>query len=212
MTILKNLCNRDQPAFACNRNGRIVEWNAHAERLFGHASSDMIGRHCFEVLDGKDVFGNRFCHERCAIRSMIGRRESINLWQVNYRTASSARIDVSVSAVVVNGDTASNCVVVHLLEPAGNPTSTIGVNVPDKSGSSPPLEDAGDADTDPVELTAREQEILRLLSAGRTTAEIVSHLCISPDTVRTHVRNILNKLNAHSRLEAVSVAIRRRLV
>lgn len=212
MSILKNLCNGNQPAFACNRNGRIVDWNDGAERLFGYASPDMIGRHCFEVLDGKDVFGNRFCHERCAIRSMIGRREPINHWQVNYRTASSDRVDVSVSAMVVNGYTVADCVVVHLLEPIGNSASASGSSFTDDPDSSLPLEDAGEAVADPVELTAREREILRLLAAGSTTSEIMSHLCISRNTVRTHVGNILNKMNAHSRLEAVSRAIRRRMV
>ena len=212
MTILKNLCSRNQPAFASNRNGRIVDWNDSAERLLGYASSDMIGRHCFEVLDGKDVFGNRFCHERCAIRRMMDRHETINLWRVNYQTASSDRVDVSVSAIVVNGSTASDPVVVHLLEPIGNSASAIGPNITYKPANSLPREDADEADTDPVELTARELEILRLLAVGSTTPGIASHLSISPDTVRTHVRNILNKMNAHSRLEAVSRAIQRRLI
>jgi len=207
MSILEYHSSRQQAAFACNQNGRIVDWNEGAERFLGHASADMIGRHCFEVLDGRDVFGNRFCHERCAIRSMIRRREPIKHWRLNYRTASAGRIDVSVSAVVVNGGKPADSIVVHVLEPIGTAGDEFEPSVADK-----PLEDSVDKESDAVKLTARELEILRLMADGSNTSEMVSYLSISADTVRTHIRNILNKLNAHSRLAAVSRAIREHLL
>ncbi len=57
-------------------------------------------------------------------------------------------------------------------------------------------------------LTPREQEVLELLSAAATNDVIAQRLFISVNTVRNHVANIMAKLNAHSRLEAV-VAARR---
>ena len=64
----------------------------------------------------------------------------------------------------------------------------------------------------PLDLTDRELEILGLLSQGMSTGEIVEHLTISVHTVRNHIRTLLGKLGAHSRLEAVSIATRRGLV
>jgi DNA-binding NarL/FixJ family response regulator len=61
-------------------------------------------------------------------------------------------------------------------------------------------------------LTARELEILRALSAGRTTREICDELSIAPNTLRTHVQNITGKLKVHSKLEAVVFALRYGLV
>lgn len=61
-------------------------------------------------------------------------------------------------------------------------------------------------------LTARELEILRALSAGRTTREICQDLAIAPNTLRTHVQNITAKLHVHSKLEAVVFALRHGLV
>jgi DNA-binding NarL/FixJ family response regulator len=55
-------------------------------------------------------------------------------------------------------------------------------------------------------LTAREQEVLRLLSRGADNVAIGRALVISPQTARTHIQNILGKLGAHSRLEAVAIA------
>jgi two-component system nitrate/nitrite response regulator NarL len=55
-------------------------------------------------------------------------------------------------------------------------------------------------------LSARELEVLRAIAAGLGTGEIAAELFISQHTVRNHVRRILTKLDAHSKLEAVVIA------
>ncbi len=62
------------------------------------------------------------------------------------------------------------------------------------------------------DLTAREREILGLIAEGLTNGAIAKRLFISVNTVRNHVQNILAKLDAHSKLEALSVAIRDGLI
>ena len=56
-------------------------------------------------------------------------------------------------------------------------------------------------------LTAREVEILRLVARGKITTEIAKALSISPRTASTHVRNILTKMKAKNRVEAVLKAL-----
>jgi DNA-binding NarL/FixJ family response regulator len=58
------------------------------------------------------------------------------------------------------------------------------------------------------ELTEREREVLQLLSEGMRNEDIARKLFISPQTVQTHVRNLLAKLGVHSKLEAVAFAVR----
>ncbi|HEX6844519.1 MAG TPA: response regulator transcription factor [Actinomycetota bacterium] len=58
------------------------------------------------------------------------------------------------------------------------------------------------------DLTEREREILGLLAKGIRNEDIAKQLYISPQTVQTHVRNILGKLRVHSKLEAVSFAVK----
>jgi two-component system, NarL family, response regulator LiaR len=65
-----------------------------------------------------------------------------------------------------------------------------------------------DAQTLLNDLTDREREILQLLSEGTRNDDIAAKLYISPQTVQTHVRNILGKLRVHSKLEAVAFAVR----
>lgn len=64
----------------------------------------------------------------------------------------------------------------------------------------------------PHDLTAREREILGLIAEGLTNGAIAKRLFISVNTVRNHVQNILAKLDAHSKLEALSIAIRDGLI
>jgi DNA-binding NarL/FixJ family response regulator len=61
------------------------------------------------------------------------------------------------------------------------------------------------------ELTPREWQVLDLLTTGASTADIAVDLVLSPETVLTHVKNILKKLGVHSRRDAILQAERLRL-
>jgi two-component system, NarL family, nitrate/nitrite response regulator NarL len=62
------------------------------------------------------------------------------------------------------------------------------------------------------QLTDREREVLALLVEGLPGEAIARRLGVSRNTVRTHVQNILSKLQVHSRLEAATLAVRHRLL
>ena len=61
-------------------------------------------------------------------------------------------------------------------------------------------------------LTDREMEVLRLVARGMNNRDIAKELFISENTVKNHVRNILEKLQIHSRMEAVMIAVRENLI
>jgi DNA-binding NarL/FixJ family response regulator len=60
-------------------------------------------------------------------------------------------------------------------------------------------------------LTDRELDVLRLVAQGMTNREVADQLYIAENTVKNHVRNILEKLHLHSRMEAVLYAVREKL-
>lgn len=74
------------------------------------------------------------------------------------------------------------------------------------------LSAAPKAASGPSPLTAREQDVLRLLALGRSNRQIGEELFISGKTASVHVSNILAKLGAASRTEAVAVAYREGLI
>ena len=61
-------------------------------------------------------------------------------------------------------------------------------------------------------LTARELEVLKLVARGMSNRDVADQLYISENTVKNHVRNILEKLHLHSRMEAVVYAMREKLL
>jgi DNA-binding NarL/FixJ family response regulator len=72
--------------------------------------------------------------------------------------------------------------------------------------------DRGPQDVPAPRLTEREMQVLKLVARGMNNRDIAKELFISENTVKNHVRNILEKLQIHSRMEAVMVAVREKLI
>lgn len=75
-----------------------------------------------------------------------------------------------------------------------------------------PLSFEYEATEDDIKLSAREVEVLEHLSAGLPYTSIAENLFISPSTVRRHIENIYQKLQVHSKIEAISLAKKKRLI
>ena len=61
-------------------------------------------------------------------------------------------------------------------------------------------------------LTAREQEVLRLVAEGHPTREVANRLCYSERTIKNVIHDVVTKLNARTRSQAVALAVRERLI
>jgi PAS domain S-box-containing protein len=87
--------------------------------------------------------------------------------------------------------------------------ATRGLDGPAESAEEPATESAGGIGPS---LTPREREILSLVAAGGTNEKVAHRLGISTETVQSHVRNAMGKLQAETRTEAVATAIRHALI
>jgi PAS domain S-box-containing protein len=70
--------------------------------------------------------------------------------------------------------------------------------------STAPVESSRGADS---KLTAREREVVRLVALGSTTRQVAADLSLSPDTIRSHVRNAMAKTGAHTRAQLVALVL-----
>lgn len=204
-----------EAAFATDGQGRILGWNRAARDLFGHEADSVVGQRCFQVLEGKDLFGNRFCGPTCPVRQMIRRREPVHTFHAVFRTRRGAAVTARCE-IVVGSLADGRCVVVHLLEPD---EALAALPPPDRAAAG--IVERGEAAARPLEhghpepapeegaaLTHREIEVLRLLNSGAGISDIAAALGISAVTVRNHVQHVLQKLQVHNRLQAVAAARR----
>ena len=186
-----------EPAYAVDRDGTIVAWNPAARRAFGYPAGQAVGRKCWELLQGRDAFGNQYCGRHCPLRSMAIQGQSVNRCRMAFRTAGAEMQRFTVTTLVLF-DT-PDAKLIHLCRKesaTARQASTRGqVSAARRRGAQGVL-------------TRREREVLQYLSDGHTTQEIATQLSISVRTVRNHVEHILHKLDAHSRLEAVAVSRR----
>ena len=194
--------------FATDEEGRIVIWNKAAERLLGHTAARVLGKPCHEILCGLDVYGNRFCDEECSVSKMARRGEPIRRFEVDVRTAAGEVLRATCSMLCLRGPRRSQFTMIHLLQPVASAAAE--APAPAAEPLRAPSAAASVAEHPP--LTARELEVLRHLAGGAGTREIADSLFISVATVRTHLQNILGKLEVHSQVQAVSVALRNRLI
>jgi len=203
-------------AFATDEKGRIAIWNKGAEELLGYRASQVLGKSCHEIICGRDVFGNRFCDRQCSLIFMVERQETVRHFELDVRTESGEILPASVSIIVLPGPRARQYTLVHFLEKVDRhrEASALVRRILTEQHSLPAFNPAV-AQIPPVNspsLTSRELQILRLLAEGASTKGIADSLFISVTTTRNHVQNILRKLDVHSKLEAVSLALRAHLL
>jgi DNA-binding CsgD family transcriptional regulator len=201
--LLDDLRRSPNPAYATDESNRIVAWNRGAERLLGRPAEEALDRECHTLLAGTDIFGNTLCDRECSVLKMVRRNQVVKRFDMNLSHAASHAVRVHCAILVVPDGSRSRLFIVHVLEEADqDPERWTSRRTNTPPGRPLPRP------TDPhPRLTRREEEVLRLISDGAGTREIADTLSISLNTVRTHVRNLLHKMHARSRLEAVVRAL-----
>jgi PAS domain S-box-containing protein len=193
-------------AFAIDAEGRIVLWNRAAESMLGYTVHEAVGRRCCDLLMGDDENGNRLCCRGCHVVGLVKMRTPVHSFDMRTRTKTGSAIWVNVSTLRFSRDGAGDGTV-HLLRDVTE-TREILALIRERLAIPAALVPAAPDGT----LTRRELEILHIIATGVNTKDAAERLHVSPATIRNHVQNILGKLGAHSRLEAVAYATRNRLI
>ena len=200
-------------AYAMTVDQTIVFWNAAAERILGYSADDVVGRRCYEVgprngsrgISGECMGG---CPSLRYVRSGLMPAPS----RLNMRCASGELKWVSITPMAVAG-VGDSPLLVHLFEEKssevefGGEQSKVELATCDRTTANESTrvsESLGDASP----LSRRELEVLRLIGRGWDTPRIAEYLGISRHTVSNHIRNLRNKLNVPTKLDAVLAGIR----
>lgn len=206
--LLKDLAGMADGVIAVDSNQRILLWNRAAEKLLGVRAREALGRYCYEVMRGRNELGALLCRQACRTMALAKKGKPIPTRDIFTVTKAGQKVCLNVTHLVPQ-NTSNRVALVHIFRDISRHKAMerfIGQlsNTLARLGSQAPA--ARREPDSEVRLTRREQQVLKLLAAGASTSAIAERLHISRFTVRNHIENILLKLGAHSRLEAVALA------
>jgi PAS domain S-box-containing protein len=205
------LVHSPDPVFVTDRHLNVIFWNLSCEHLFGFPEEEVLGTCCASTLEGCDTYGNRYCSEHCPVTEMAARGDTVRHFALRLRAKDGRVIPVDVSVLHLAVRPPDHFVLAHILKPSDPPARI--AEAPREAPPRPILVAVRESpDARARKLTAREVEVLGMLAAGRSTPEIGGRLHISTLTARNHIQNILEKLEVHSKAEAVAFAFHQHIV
>jgi DNA-binding CsgD family transcriptional regulator len=200
------------PAVATSPDNLVVECNEGFSELVGH--DHPRGRNLQDLLRCRHPNGNRLSRGHIDLHEMALSGEAPAAFEIDIEPAGQPRTRVEVSVVVVfnNGD--DDHTLVYLMRPRLRRRRTDAaldrLVASMETAATAPLEKA--PLKNPPPLTDRQLQVLRLMAAGATAAEMADDLGITPHTVRSHIRSIFEHLAVTRQTEAVARAVRDGLI
>lgn len=206
------LSKTKQAAFGIDSSEHVVYWNLPCEALLGHPARNVLGKHCFDVIGGRDLNGNRYCSRHCPVATQARSGETVHPFTLVMKDAAGAERAFRFRTFAVPAVHPELSVVVHIVAEDDEMSATesaldaISRSAPDArwplAPAAPPI----------LNLTAREKDIILGFAEGLSTNRVAAKLGIAPVTVRNHTQRILLKFRVHSKLAAVVYAYRHRLL
>jgi PAS domain S-box-containing protein len=188
------------PSYASTAAGQIVAWSRAATELLGYDKRQAVGARCWELMRGRDIYGERFCGPNCPVARTVGCEEALRRFALSLQRADGRRIAVHVSGLVLPVHGSSERAVVHVLDRCRCEGVAAEVERGGVPRSTVPRYRA------PADLVWRELKILQLLADGSGTEQIAQRLFMRAGTVRAQVRSMRRTLGERSFAEALSAA------
>jgi PAS domain S-box-containing protein len=194
------------PAFAVDTAGRIRAWNKAAAELFGRSEEEAMSVGCHELFQCSDENGI-ICCKHCVLERAAHENYPVPNFDLRVQTKR-GKLWCNVSTLIATDPTSGARHAIHIVRQVElrkrleqvlsefvRRQITHGWNGgPPVSSTSKPVN---------LRLTSREVEVLRSMATGQSTKAIANQLNISSATVNNHIKHILTKLDAHTRLEAI---------
>lgn len=194
-------------AFAVDDEGRISAWNRAAAELFGPSEREAINIRCHEILqcsDDDQVFG----FEQCVLTRAAQDDRPIANFDLRVQTKAGKQW-CNFSKMIARDPVTGTRQALYIARPRElrkrleqalrEFVRTNTRNGPNGASVTPSFTAAAIN----VHLTSREIEVLKSLAKGKSTKAIANQLNISSATVNNHIKHILTKFDAHTRLEAI---------
>jgi DNA-binding CsgD family transcriptional regulator len=207
------IARSNEATFATDSADRIILWNKKCEALLERPARSVLGKRCYEVIGGLDVYGNIYCHRSCpvAFQAREKPKQPVHRFSLSIEVGGNGlrKFDYSLFAIPSYHPALST--LIHVLRERKK-ESRLERQLAGEAEVREPRWPMATSTGSSVDLTDRETEILRCLARGMSTGSIGNKLCISPTTVRNHVQHILEKLDVHNKLGALVFAYQHKLI
>lgn len=213
--VLDRISRSGDAVFAFDANDLVILWNKGCEALLGYPAYEVLGKRCYDIMCGRDIYGNMYCCRSCPVADQARHHseEPVQRFQLDVATAGGGRKRLAITTFAIPAGKSAPTTLVHVLREPGAKASPLEQELEEavtESGQQPAAARASAGGI--AQLTVREREILRALAQGLATSTIAEQMFISPVTVRNHIARILSKLEVHTKLAAVAFAYRHGLV
>jgi PAS domain S-box-containing protein len=166
---------------------RVVAVNDAAVALYRYTREEMIGTLAGRTVRDDPEAGQAEWEQLLRTNRLYGQRV------IEHPNGSDMRVSYAAHATTVNGRWLALFVTLSArFEPDGRELITA---------------DTAAADMHESKLTDRERQVVRLVALGQGTRRIAADLSVSPETVRSHVRNAMAKTGAHTRAQLVALVL-----
>ncbi len=214
--LLQSLAEMADGVMAADGKQRILLWNRAAEALLGVTAQDALGRHCYQVLRCRDERGAPMCEQGCRTMTLATQGVPLPTSNILTQTTRGQPVWLNVSRLMLPPNRHDRASLIYFFRDVSRQiaveqvlhqlAASLARVCAQGYSSNPGAPDLG------MPLTGRERQVLALLAEGLGTSGLAGKLGISLCTAKNHIRHLLSKLGAHTRLEAVSLASRRNLI
>jgi DNA-binding CsgD family transcriptional regulator len=202
-------------AFVVSLDCQFLAWSWRAQKLFGFSSSEILGRHCYDILPARDGGGQCLCTVNCPMVTAARCGFSTPPTDTQIWAKGGRPVWVRVSPIVLRKPYGTSCaVLVVVTDVSQYKRAELTARLIEShlygatACAAPPAADAvAMLRSSFHELTQREAEVLWEAIAGQDYHEVAKALRMSPTTARNHLQRILAKLGVHSQRQAVLKAM-----
>jgi len=210
--LIRLLDRSADPAFGLTERGYIWSWNRAAEESFGYSASEAVHQPFSTLLQPHGRLGKIVDEEYCRLAVRAG---GVPSFDMQVRSRSGRGIWVNVSVLVFEALRTAPPVIAHLAHDISlaRRREALARRLSEAARRLLTTENHSSERLVPVApLSEQERRILQALANGQKPVSIAQDLSISSQTLRNHLHHINRKLGTHTRLEAVTHTIHRKLI
>ena len=119
--VLDQIAKSDTAVFAFDANDLVILWNKGCEKLLGRSAYQVLGRHCYDIMCGRDMYGNLYCCPNCPITVQAREhpKDPVQRFELDVATGDGGTRRVAITTFAIPGPRPALATLVHVIRIPG---------------------------------------------------------------------------------------------